>query len=120
MGILSNEWVQSIVIPIFLILAAQLLYILSKRSSKITANDFSSLPYALGTSSIAINAALAIGKHTLPNDIARFYACLVLLILAMIAIAMLQRFVRQNLWIVNGLTTAFSMFLMAVVFALWR
>jgi phosphatidylserine synthase len=121
MQFLLNIWFQSIGIPVILILTAQGFFMLGKHGTKYTANDFSGLPYSLGTTSIAINAVLALNDHTETTDVERFYIAIVLLIFAMLAISIIQRLVvRKYLRIVNIVATIFSVFLMAATFALWR
>lgn len=121
MAIISNEWFQTVGIPLILTFVAQGLYLLGKHSAKITISDFSSLPYSLGASSLAINAALALPRVGEQNSISLFMSLSVLIILALIVIAVSQRFIsRRYPLIVNILASALSLFIMAATFQLWR
>ena len=85
--VLLNKWFQVVGVPLFMAFIGQALLLLGKRS-QISAVDFASLPYSLGISSLAINAAFAISK---PQSINLFATWTVVLIFAMSAMALVHK-----------------------------
>ncbi len=115
--ILQNIWFQMVAAPLILAFIAQILYLLGKRSRRISADDFAGLPYALGIASLAVNATFSIYN---PNRVDASNGVYLLLFLVMLIIAMFQRLLPWSPRGINIINVILGLLILSGTFYVWR
>jgi hypothetical protein len=118
MDIILKPIFQIAVIPIILALIPQLCMLLGKKGRRqITSNDFASLQSSLVVIGLAINITFALAKNA---NLEIFYGWTVVLVLALFVIAIIQRYVPWNDWVLHIGCSGVGIFLISLTFLVWK